>query len=344
MELADKIYVAGHSGLVGSALVRALRKQGHQNVVLRTHGELDLTDQYATHAFFAQERPKFVFLAAAKVGGILANHSFPADFILQNLKIETNVISACYETKVDRLLFVASSCIYPKLATQPLRESSLLTGPLEPTNRPYAIAKIAGIEMCWALNRQYRTQFLAAMCTNLYGPCDSYQDTNSHLIPALLLRMHRAKLLGATHVDVWGTGTVRREFLYSEDAADACVFLMNLPAEKFNGLVSSDTAPPAINIGLGQDITISEVALLIAKIVGFKGKLVFDPAKPDGTPRKLLDLTLMNTLGWRSKTDLHSGIALAYKDFVSNVPARPVCIDRTSQPSQACVGSVRAEK
>jgi GDP-L-fucose synthase len=319
VELSAKIYVAGHLGLLGSALVRCLRTRGYHNLLLRTHRQLDLTDQHATDKFLTEERPQFVFLAAAKVGGIFANYSFPADFVLENLKIETNVISASHKSGVDRLLFLGSSCIYPKLALQPLRESSLLTGPLEFTNRPYAVAKLAGIEMCWALNRQYRTQFLAAMPTNLYGPGDRYDGENSHLVPALFQKIHQAKAESAECVVVWGTGRARREFLYSEDAADACIFLMELPEQNFGALVSGELDPPLINVGWGQDIAVKELAEMVAEVVGFKGQFVLDSTKPDGTPRKLLDTSRLSALGWKPRMDLRSGLSLTYLDFLSSL-------------------------
>ena len=263
MQADSRIYVAGHRGLVGSAIVRRLQAAGHTNLLLRTHAELDLTDASATEAFFQAEKPEHVFLAAAKVGGIVANNSYPADFIRDNLAIQNNVIHAAWQAGVQRMLFLGSSCIYPKHAPQPMPESCLLTGPLEPTNRPYALAKIAGIEMCWSYNRQHGTRFLAAMPTNLYGPGDNYHPTNSHVIPALLRKFHEAKQRGDSSVTVWGTGTPRREFLYSDDMADACVFLMNLPDGRFNALLGSDESvsgrfePPLVNIGVGHDLTIA---------------------------------------------------------------------------------------
>lgn len=321
MERSAKIYVAGHTGLVGSALVKRLRETGHSNLILRTRRELDLADAAAVEKFFAQAQPEYVFLAAAKVGGILANDSFPANFIFENLRIQANVIHESWRAGVQRLLFLGSSCIYPKLAPQPLQESSLLGGPLEPTNRAYAVAKIAGVEMCWAYNRQYGTRFLAVMPTNLYGPGDNYHPDNSHLIPALIRKMHEAKLSGATQVTVWGTGTPRREFLYSLDAADACLFLMDLPAARFTELVSNQQEPPLINVGCGQDLSVREVAQLVAEVVGVNLALVFDPAKPDGTPRKLLDTTRLTSLGWKAQTSLRDGLGLAYQDFCSHVGA-----------------------
>ena len=277
MDLSAKIYVAGHTGLVGSALVRRLRQMGYRNLLLRTHQELDLQEASGVERFFAQAQPQYVFLAAARVGGILANDSFPADFIFDNLRIEANVIHQCWRSGVERLLFLGSSCIYPKLAAQPLREDALLSGPLEATNRSYAIAKIAGIEMCWAYNRQYGTRFLAAMPTNLYGPGDNYHPSHSHLVPALIRKMHEAKVSGRREVvTIWGTGTPRRELLYSEDAADACIFLAGLPLERLNELTGSQEAPPLVNIGSGQDMSVREIAELVAEVVGIEPVLRFD--------------------------------------------------------------------
>jgi GDP-L-fucose synthase len=316
MNSEAKIYVAGHRGLVGSAIVRTLNRSGYRNLVVRTHAELDLTDQGAVHNFFSREQPQYVLLAAAKVGGILANSIYPAEFIFQNLQMQANVIESAYRTEVDRLLFLGSSCIYPKFAAQPMREESLLSGALEPTNRPYAVAKIAGIEMCWAYNRQYGTGYLAAMPTNLYGPGDNYDLETSHVLPALIRKMHEAKTSGQREVALWGTGTPRREFLYSDDLADACVFLMQLAQEPFDALVTSETSAPLINVGSGQDQTIRELAEVIAEVVGFDGALRFDPSKPDGTPRKLLDVSRLGSLGWQPRRTLREGLALAYQDFL----------------------------
>ena len=319
-----RIYIAGHRGLVGSAIVRRLQADGHANLLLRTHAELDLTDERATRTFFEAERPEFVFLAAAKVGGIVANNSFPAAFIRDNLAIQTHVIHAAYLAGVQRLLFLGSSCIYPRLAPQPMKESSLLTGPLEPTNRPYALAKIAGIEMCWSYNRQYGTHYLAAMPTNLYGPGDNYHPTHSHVIPALIRKFHEAKLRGDGSVTVWGSGTPRREFLYSDDMADACVFLMNLPDDRYNALLGSDESvsgrfePPLVNIGVGHDITIAELATLVQRVVGFEGRIEYDASKPDGTPRKLMDVGLINHAGWHASTGFEDGLKRAYAEFVGS--------------------------
>ncbi len=332
MNHSSKIYVAGHRGLVGSALVRQLRAAGYSNLLVRSHDELDLTERQAVREFFAQERPEYVFLAAAKVGGILANSTYPADFIGQNLLIQTNVIHEAYRAGVKRLLFLGSSCIYPRNAPQPIKEESLLTGPLEPTNRPYAVAKIAGIEMCWSYNQQYGTSFLAAMPTNLFGPGDRYDLHDAHVVAALIRKMHEAKASGAAEVVIWGSGTPRREFLYSDDAADACVFLMNLPEERWKPLVADDGVRPLVNIGCGQDMTIREFAELVAEVVGFKHRLIFDPSKPDGTPRKLLDTTRLTALGWKPNTSLREGLKRASRDFSENV-------QRTARPALAATGS-----
>ena len=302
-----RIFIAGHRGLVGSAIHRELTQLGYNAVLTRSRSDLDLLDAEAVRSFFAQERPQFVFLAAAKVGGILANNTYPADFIRDNLAIQSNVIDASYQSGVDRLLFLGSSCIYPKLAPQPMPESSLLTGPLEPTNRPYALAKIAGIEMCWSYNRQYGTKYLAAMPTNLYGPNDNFDLSNSHVLPALLRKTAEAIRSNAETVTVWGTGTPRRELLYSDDLAQACVFLMNLDEARFRTLLVED-APPLINIGTGEDVSIRELAEIVARVLGFSGELVFDSSKPDGTPRKLMDVTRLHTLGWQHVTSLEQGI------------------------------------
>jgi GDP-L-fucose synthase len=320
VDLRAKILVAGHRGLVGSALVRRLQAGGYANLLLRGRDDLDLTDQRAVANFFADERPEYVFLAAAKVGGILANSTYPADFVAQNLMIQTNVIHESYRSGVRRLLFLGSSCIYPKLAPQPLKEDYLLTGALEPTNRPYALAKIAGIEMCWSYNRQYGTGFLGAMPTNLYGPGDYYDRNNSHVIPGLIRRMHEAKVGGAAEVVIWGTGSPRREFLYSDTAADACIFLLNLPEERFKQLTQSDEAAPIVNIGRGDDITIAELAKLVADVVGFQGRLAFDASKPDGTPRKLMDVDRLRKLGWNPPTpeSLREGLERAYRDYLES--------------------------
>ena len=315
MNPKSKIYVAGHRGLVGSAIVRNLQIHGYANLLTRTHAELDLTDQAAVRSFFATEKPEYVFLAAAKVGGIHANNAYPAEFIHQNLAIQTNIIHESWRNNVKRMLFLGSSCIYPRDCPQPMKEEYLLTGPLETTNRPYALAKIAGIEMCWSYNRQYGTQYLSAMPTNLYGPGDNYDLNNSHVLPALIRKMHEARLRGDSEMVVWGTGTPRREFLYSNDMADACVYLMNLSDEKFVSLMSENIAP-LVNIGCGTDLSILELAELVKGVVGFDGKIVFDISKPDGTPRKLLDVGKLGQLGWKAKTGLQEGIRLAYMDYL----------------------------
>lgn len=324
MDKHARIYVAGHRGLVGSAIVRNLEAKGYTHILKRTHAELDLTDAAATDAFFAEHKPEYVFLAAAKVGGIVANNSYPAEFIRDNLVIQANVIHSAWKHGVTRLMFLGSSCIYPKMAPQPMREDCLLTGPLEPTNRPYALAKIAGIEMCWSYNRQYGTKYLAVMPTNLYGPGDNYHPENSHVIPALLRKFHEAKQRGDRTVTIWGTGTPRREFLYSDDMADACVFLMNLPDDRYTSLLGSDESvsgrfeQPLVNVGVGEDVTIKELAGLVGKVVGFDGELVFDTTKPDGTPRKLMDVSRLNAMGWVAPTQLSIGLSAAYTDFKSS--------------------------
>ncbi len=323
MQANSKIYVAGHRGLVGNAIVRNLQAKGLTNIITRTHAELDLTNQQAVAEFFAKEKPDYVFLAAAKVGGIHANNTYPAEFIFENLAIQNNIIHSAYKIDVKRLMFLGSSCIYPKQAPQPMPENCLLTGPLEPTNRPYALAKIAGIEMCWSYNRQYGTQYLAVMPTNLYGPGDNYHPENSHVIPALIRKFHEAKINNAPEVVVWGTGTPKREFLYNEDMADACVYLMNLPDAQYQSLLGSDEfatgkfEPPLVNIGYGSDITIKELAETVGKVIGFTGKIVFDTTKPDGTMRKLMDVSLLGKMGWKASTTINQGLAIAYADFLS---------------------------
>jgi GDP-L-fucose synthase len=328
MSLDARIYIAGHAGMVGSALVRRLKSLGlsPQSLIIRTHAELDLTDQRAVAAFFTKERPEHVFLAAAKAGGINANNTYPAEFIQQNLAIQTNVIHEAWKAGVKRLLFLGSSCIYPRDCPQPMKEEYLLTGPLEPTNRPYALAKIAGIEMCWSYNRQYGTKFLAVMPTNLYGPGDNYDLEKSHVIPALIRKFHEAKmafqssvLSPQSSVAVWGTGTPRREFLYSDDVADACVFLMNLPEEQFASRLTRHDSPPLINIGYGEDLTIRELVDVVKDVVGYEGAVTWDHTKPDGTPRKLLDVSRISALGWKPQTSLEKGILKAYEDYLSRV-------------------------
>jgi GDP-L-fucose synthase len=314
------VYVAGHRGLVGSALIRNLRSRGWSdaNLVVRTHAELELTDQRAVQQFFAEAKPRHVFLAAARVGGIHANSVYPADFIRDNLAVQTNVIDAARQNGVDRLLFLGSSCIYPRLAAQPIVEEALLSGPLEPTNRPYALAKIAGIEMCWSYNRQYGTRYLAVMPTNLYGIGDNYHPANGHVIPALIRRFHEAAVAQAEVVAIWGTGTPRREFMYADDMADACVHLMTLPDDRFQPLLAADRIDglaPLINIGVGNDLAIAELAQIIAQTVGFAGRIDFDVKQPDGTPRKLLDSGRLRALGWQASTPLADGLKAAYEDF-----------------------------
>jgi GDP-L-fucose synthase len=316
MDLADPIFVAGHRGMVGSALMRRLKVAGFCNLLVRSHSELDLIDPAAVHEFFDRHTPAYVLLAAARVGGIVANWEKPAEFLYQNLKIQTNVMHEAWLHSVKRLIFVGSSCIYPKFAEQPIREESLLSGPLEDTNRSYAIAKIAGVEMCRAYNQQYAARFLAIMPTNLYGPNDHYHAQYSHVIPALILKMHTAKVNGLPAVEIWGTGTPRREFLYSDDLADCLLYLLQLPDPAFDSL-SVAAALPLLNVGCGRDIAIADLAELIAATVGYQGRLVFDPSKPDGTPRKLLDVSRLHAIGWRHQTKLHEGLANAYADFLS---------------------------
>ena len=315
----QKIYVAGHRGMVGSAIVRHLLAQSH--IITRTHAELDLTNQAAVQAFFAAEKPTQVYLAAAKVGGIHANNAYPADFIYQNLMMQANVVEAAFQNGVQKLLFLGSSCIYPRMAQQPMREDALLTGALEPTNEPYAIAKIAGIKLCESYNRQYGAShgvdYRSVMPTNLYGPGDNYHPENSHVIPALIRRFHEAKLANAPSVAIWGTGTPRREFLYVDDMAAASVHVMQLPKATYD----QHTSPMQshINVGSGSDVTIAEVAQTIAQTVGYAGQIEFDASKPDGAPRKWMDSSRLNALGWQTKVDLHNGLAAAYQDFVSKL-------------------------
>ncbi len=315
MDKHAKIYVAGHRGLVGSALMRQLAKQGYSNIVTRTHAELDLTKQQAVADFFKAEKPEYVFLAAAKVGGIHANNTYPAEFIHENLAIQTNVIHQSYVNGVKRLLFLGSSCIYPRDCPQPMKEEYLLTSELEPTNRPYALAKIAGIEMCWSYNRQYGTQYMAVMPTNLYGAGDNYHLENSHVIPALIRKFHEAKVNHQPTVTVWGTGTPKREFLYSDDMAEACIYVINLPEAQFKPMLAADRndgLPPLLNLGSNADLTIAELASLVKEVVGFNGEIIFDTSKPDGTMRKLMDSGRLNRLGWQASIGLRQGLALAY--------------------------------
>jgi GDP-L-fucose synthase len=323
VEQTSKIYVAGHSGLVGSAMVRRLKALGYSNLLLRSHQQLDLTDQREVQQFFSEERPEYVFLAAAKVGGILANDTYPADFFGQNIRIQTNVIHEAYRAQVNRLLFLGSSCIYPKVAPQPLKEEYLLTGPLEETNRAYAVAKIAGIEMCWSYNQQYGTRFIAAMPTNLYGEGDRYDLQSSHVIPAMIRKFHEAKVTGAGKVVLWGTGTPRREFLYSDDAADACIFLMNLKDNEADAILADKLTHAVINVGRGEDLTIRELSELITSVVGFRGEIIFDPSKPDGTPRKLMDISRLSALGWKPGIFLREGLAITYRHFLKEHEITP---------------------
>ena len=318
MQTDSRIYVAGHRGLAGSAIVRRLQAQGYRNLILRTHAELELTEQAAVRAFFERERPEYVFLAAARVGGIHANNTYPAEFIHSNLAVQTNVVHEAWRSGAARLLFLGSSCIYPRDCAQPMKEEYLLTGTLEATNRPYAVAKIAGIEQCWSYNRQYGTRYLAAMPTNLYGLGDSYDLANSHVLPALIRKVHEAKTSGAKEVVVWGTGRPLRELLYSDDMAEACVFLMNLGDAVFDRLVRAD-ACPLINVGYGEDMSIAEYARAACEVIGYRGRLAFDAAKPDGTPKKLLDSSRLLALGWKPKTGLREGIALAYADYLERL-------------------------
>lgn len=306
MEKQAKIYVAGHRGMVGSAIYRKLKEQGFENIVVRTSKELDLRDQQAVKEFFQTEKPEYVFLAAAKVGGIMANNVYRADFIYENLAIQNNVIHYAHENDAKKLMFLGSSCIYPKMAPQPLKEDYLLTGTLEPTNEPYAIAKIAGIKMVESYRLQYDDNYISVMPTNLYGINDNYHPENSHVLPALIRKFHEAKINYSPTVNIWGSGNPLREFMYADDLADACVFLM----ENYNDL-------QFVNIGVGEDISIRDLAELIKEVVGFQGELEFDSSKPDGTPRKLMDVSKLHSLGWKAKTSLKDGIKLAYKDFLS---------------------------
>ncbi len=308
MKKEAKIYVAGHRGLVGSALTRALQRAGYTNLVTRTHTELDLLDTLAVADFFATEKPEYVFLAAAKVGGIMANKKYPADFIYQNLMVQSNVIESAHKNKVTKLLFLGSSCIYPKLAPQPIKEEYLLTGPLEPTNDAYAIAKIAGIMMCQSYHRQYGSNFISVMPTNLYGENDNFDLENSHVLPALIRRFHEAKIAGAPSITLWGTGTPKREFLYVDDLAEACLHLMQTYNE-----------PKIVNIGTGEDVTIKELAEIVAEIVGYQGTLEWDTTKPDGTPRKLLDVSKLHSLGFKHKISLTEGVKHTYEWYINPI-------------------------
>lgn len=311
MKLADKIYIAGHRGMVGSAIKRKLQSLGFNNIITRISSELDLRNQVAVENFFSEEKPEFVFLAAAKVGGILANNQYRAEFIYDNLMIEANIIHAAWRHGVKKLMFLGSSCIYPKLAPQPLKEEYLLTGMLEATNEPYAIAKITGIKLCEAYRDQYGSNFISVMPTNLYGKGDNYHPQNSHVLPALIRKIHEAKTGNATAINIWGSGTPKREFLYADDLADACIFLMKHYNEK-----------SLINIGTGEDLSIKELAEIICEVIGFDGELEFDLSKPDGTPRKLMDVTKLHNLGWKHQVQLKEGIQLAYADFLKSEAVR----------------------
>lgn len=313
--MQSKIYVAGHRGMVGSAIVRALKSQGQIHFVVRTHAELDLTDQQAVRHFFETEKPDQVYLAAAKVGGIHANNTYPAEFIYQNLMVQANVIDAAFRNGVQKLLFLGSSCIYPRLAPQPMSEDALLTGTLEPTNEPYAIAKIAGIKLCESYNRQYAVDYRSVMPTNLYGPGDNYHPENSHVIPALIRRFHEAKTSNAPSVIIWGSSTPRREFLYVDDMASASVYVMQLPKAKYEQY--TQPMQSHINVGSGSDVTIAELAQAIAQTVGYTGQIEFDATKPDGSPRKWMDSKRLNDLGWQAQVSLIEGLKLAYQDFVN---------------------------
>jgi GDP-L-fucose synthase len=310
----SRIYVAGHQGLVGSALATVLRREGYENILVRSREQLDLTNQRAVQDFFVATRPEVVCLAAARVGGIVANNNYPAEFIHENLAIQTNVIHEAWRVGVKRLLFLGSSCVYPRDCPQPIRESYVMSGPLEPTNRPYAVAKLAGLEMCWAYNRQYGTQYLCAMPTNLYGPGDNYDLETSHVLPALIRKFHEAKMAGAQVVTLWGTGSPQREFLYSEDMAAACVRLLQCSPEQLQATLPA-SEPPLINVGCGVDQTIRALAETVRRIVGCTAEIRWDPSKPDGTPRKLLDISRLATLGWQQQTSLEDGIAYVYADF-----------------------------
>ncbi|TNC82954.1 MAG: GDP-fucose synthetase [Oleiphilus sp.] len=315
-DLDARVYVAGHRGMVGSAIVRQLKQRGFTNILTRSSTELNLTRQQEVEAFFVESRPDYVFLAAAKVGGIHANNEYPADFIYDNLMIEGNIIRAAHENGIKRLLFLGSSCIYPKLAEQPMQEKALLTGPLEPTNEPYAIAKIAGIKLCESFNRQFACDFRSVMPTNLYGPGDNFHPENSHVIPALLRRFHEAKTEGLPEVAIWGSGNPKREFLYVDDMAEACLHVMAMPQDEY--VAQTETMLSHVNVGTGTDVTIRELAETVAKVTGYEGNIVFDTSMPDGAPRKLMDVSLLGRLGWQARTELEPGLTSAYQWFLDH--------------------------
>lgn len=316
-DFQKRIFVAGHRGMVGSAIVRCLTGRGYTHIITRSHSELDLTDQAQVRKFFAEERPQQVYVAAAKVGGIHANNSYPAEFIYSNLMVEANLIHESWRTGVERLLFLGSSCIYPRMAAQPMSEDALLTGKLEPTNEPYAVAKIAGIKLCESYNRQYGCDFRSVMPTNLYGPGDNYHPENSHVLPAMIRRFHEAKACDAPAVVIWGTGSPKREFLYVDDMARACVHVMDLPQEAY--AAQTDVMASHINVGTGEDLSIAELAQMVSEVVGYRGSIHYDTSKPDGTPRKLLDISRIRQLGWKPDVALRDGIASAYEDFCGEV-------------------------
>lgn len=319
MDKNAKIFIAGHRGLVGGAIYDHLKDSGYDNLITATHKELDLTDQAATAKFFQSQQPDYVFQAAAKVGGIVANNTYPAQFYYENMMIQCNIIHNSYLAGVKRLLFLGSSCIYPKMAPQPMIEEHLLSGYLEPTNRPYALAKIGGIEQIWSYNRQYGTKYIAAMPTNLYGPGDNYNLQNSHVMPAMIRKMHIAKTSGCESVTLWGTGSPFREFLFNRDLAEACVYLMNLDEDMYGKFVGHDDIAPLVNVGSGSDLTIKELAETVARVVGYNGELIWDTTKPDGTPRKLMDSGRIFSLGWKPKVKLKDGIAISYQDFLARI-------------------------
>lgn len=332
MDKTSKIYVAGHRGLVGSALVRKLEEEAYTNLLLKQRRDLDLRDQGAVRAFFEDERPEYVFLAAAKVGGIRANDTYPADFITENIQIQTNIITNAFRSGIRSLLFLGSSCIYPRECPQPMKEEYLLTGALEPTNEPYAIAKIAGIKMCESFNRQWDTDYRCVMPTNLYGPGDNFHPEDSHVLPALLRRIHEAKEIGADKVTIWGTGRPMREFLHVDDLASACLHVMNLDAVTYRSHTQSMLSH--VNIGTGLDLTIRELAETISRVVGFKGRLEFDPSRPDGMPRKLLDVSKINALGWKAAITLEEGLGSTYRWFLDNIGSIRGAEKATSEASQ----------